>query len=164
MNSCLHDLIFSKLISENVKLELITKVLEKISPEMVVENLFLHSTTKEDYVYVLESLPRVGVFKNIKKGFWDSIRTLDERMICEVSNEYIRRAALNALNKREAKAKETEAKVSTKNLEPVELAAINRAYAPADKAKKALIYTNEGNARAMYKEDNKSCAEEEIIR
>lgn len=140
MSTGLSNLIFSKEISENVKLELITKVLEKISPEMVVENLFSHSTGKDDYVYVLENIPRVGVFRDIKKAFWKKIDTLDEALIFEVTTQYIEKHAGNALPheiklvKEREKVNKKTAKMS-KDSAPVGLAAINNVYKDYDNAR-----------------------------
>ena len=97
MNTGLINLVFSDTISESVKLELITRVLEKTPQEAVVNSLFFNASESEDYLYILENLPKVGVFKDIKRQFWKKLGTLNEGLVCEVSNEYIRRASLRAL-------------------------------------------------------------------
>lgn len=140
MSTGLSNLIFSERISESVKLELITKVLEKISPEMVVEHLFSHSTGKDDYVYVLENIPRVGVFRDIKKAFWKKINTLDEALIFEVTTQYIEKHAGNALPheiklvKEREKVNKKTAKMS-KDSAPVGLSAIDKVYKDYDNAR-----------------------------
>ena len=98
MNTGLINLVFSDNISESVKLELITRVLEKTPQEAVVNSLFFNASESEDYLYILENLPKVGVFKDIKRQFWKKLGTLNEGLVCEVSNEYIRRASLRVLH------------------------------------------------------------------
>ena len=135
--SNLEDLIFSSELSEGLKLDLIQRVIDMTSKDSVTDNLFFNSSESEDYLYILENLPRVGVFKEIKKDFWKRLSTLDESLICEVSDEYIRRAALGALQKREKEAE----KQSREN-KPIGIAGIDRTYDRANKAYNALVYTD----------------------
>ena len=145
MSRYLSNLIFSDTLSENVKLELITQVLEEISPEMIVESLFSNSSEAEDYLFVLENLPRTGIFKDIKKAFWKRISELDEALIFEVSTKYIEaplRQAEDNLKKAESTAKKvqdyTDKRAKKELKEPVGLAAIDRVYSMADKFNKRV--------------------------
>ena len=97
MNTCLKEVIFSDKISEGIKLELMQRVLDRVPGEAVIDNLFFNACETEDYLYVLENIPRTGIFRDIKKGFWDRLNTMDEELICEVSSEYLRRASLKVL-------------------------------------------------------------------
>lgn len=153
MSAFLSDLIFSETISESVKLELLNQILEKTSQEMMVESLFLNAKDVNDYVHVLECIPRVGVFRDIKKDFWKKVNTLDEALIFEVTTAYIEKHAGNKLPHELKLAKERQAAEDRavskkfKNDSPVGLAQINKAYKEAS----ADLYKNSKGNSAFNK-------------